>query len=392
MTRGRPAWTAAALAFAAAAGACTARDTVATSGRTDDTLPGYCAGDGPPVLVDDRCTGELAETLFRHAVCGCGGLSFNGDLVTDGFDSRTGPYAPGSGGGHVASNVGLNSNASMTIAGDVTVGDDGLGAGPILLVDGDLTSGGLLGRPTSTIEVDGSARIAGPVEVASLSVGGTLITPSGAATPIGEIDAPQRTTADVTVPPPCRCDEAPDVAEVIAEHRLVNHDAELPMAADALVGVDGDENLEVPCGRFYLDEISGNSEGTVAIEVIGRAALFVGGSVTLQQGLTIELAENAELDLFIAGNIQVTGIARLGNEERPRALRVYVASGGAISLAPGSTLAGNLYAPLADLNTIEPFDLEVFGALVVNHINNGAAPVTIHRDIAVAAAADGCVD
>ena len=71
------------------------------------SLETYCDGGGPPVLVDGTCTGELAEELFRHAVCGCGGLDFNGDLVADGFDSRDRAVWPRRRGGDVASNVGL---------------------------------------------------------------------------------------------------------------------------------------------------------------------------------------------------------------------------------------------------------------------------------------------
>jgi hypothetical protein len=117
---------------AAAATGCSTRDTIATQGgRPPDDVgrDEYCAGSGPPVLIGGTCTGDVAEELFRHAVCGCASLAFN-DLVTDGFDSRVAPYAGGGVGGDVASNVGLDANGVMDIGGNVTVsGAEGIEAG-----------------------------------------------------------------------------------------------------------------------------------------------------------------------------------------------------------------------------------------------------------------------
>ena len=54
----------------------------------------YCEGSGPPVLVegDGRtlCTGQLAGTVFRRAICTCGPFSANGGLRTRSFDSAVG--------------------------------------------------------------------------------------------------------------------------------------------------------------------------------------------------------------------------------------------------------------------------------------------------------------
>jgi hypothetical protein len=192
----------------------------------------------------------------------------------------------------------------------------------------------------------------------------------------------------VSVPTACTCNRAPDVTDVVADHALANHNADIELATDRLVGVEGDDGLDLPCGRFYLDEISGTTAGkTVVIKASGRTSLFVGGNITLQQNLTIELDPTAELDMFVAGFIQVAGVAILGDPTRPRALRLYVASNGSITLSPGSALSGNLYAPLTDLNSTVP--LEVFGAVVVKHIN-GKDSITVHHDLAITAAGDDC--
>ena len=381
MIRGRAA---AAASIAALIAGCSARDTIAVTGVAGDDLAGYCEGSGPAVLVDGTCSGELAEDLFRHAVCGCGGLAFGGRLTTDGFDSRIAPYAPGGLGGDVASNVGVDGNQEMDIGGGLEAGGEGIEAGPVLRVAGDLVSGGPLGRSSSAIEVGGSARLAGDLDVQSLSVGGTLTTRPGA-TVSGEVTAAAEESAEISVPPPCRCEEAVDVAALIEEHELVNHDAELGLEPDALEGIAGDRTLELPCGRFYLGEIRGDGPGTVTVRATGRTALFVGGNVTLGQDLVVELEPAAELDLFVAGNVQVSGRATLGDPARPRALRLYVASGGSIALPSGSTLAGNLYAPRADIAASAT--LEVHGALVANRVN-GADAITVHHDRAVADASD----
>jgi len=378
-------------ALALAAAGCTARDTVARLGGTPEPRDLYCMGSGPPVLIGGACTGEIAEELFRDAVCGCASLAFD-QLTTDAFDSRVAPYSPGGVGGDVASNAGLKANRNMRIGGSVTIaGAEGIeaGSGGRLDVAGDLDSGGVLGRNTSTIAVVGSARVGGNVDVGTLTVGGTLTTTT-AATVSGAVTAGNRQTAPtVAVPAPCPCDGVLDVGAVVTNHAAANHDADIGLAPTALAGIAGDATLELPCGRFYLTEIRGQANGTVTLRATGRTALFIGGNITLQQNLIVDVVPGAELDLFVAGVIQTSSALTLGAVDRPRALRVYVASGGSVTLAGGSQLAGNLYAPSADLVSSGPID--VYGALVVRRIVS-AAPVNLHYDRAVAFAAQDCVD
>lgn len=375
-----------AVLLAVLSAACTARDTVAISGAVEDSLDAFCDGGGAPVLVDGTCTGRLAETLFRHAVCGCSGLDFNGDLTADAFDSRVGD-GPGRG-ADVASNVGLSGNGTMNISGNVVIGGaDGVQAGELLHVAGDLTSAGPLGRPGSAIEVEGAAWIGGDVMVESLTV--SALTIREGASVEGQVMAGTTEMADVEVPPPCRCDQAVDVAERLAAHQQTNHNAEIDLDTAALRQVDGDVDLELPCGRFYLDEISGDGEGRITIRAMGRTALFVGGNISTQHDLIVEIGPEGELDLFVGGFVQVSGVSNLGDPARPRALRIYVAAGGSIALSAGSVLAGNLYAPLADLASSAP--LELYGAVVVNRVN-GAATIDVHHDLAIADASETCSD
>jgi hypothetical protein len=179
------------------------------------------------------------------------------------------------------------------------------------------------------------------------------------------------------------------VPAVVAAHATANHDADIGLTPASWSNIVGDGSYELPCGRFYLDEIRGTGTGTVTLRATGRTALFVGGDLNLSQSLIIEVTPDAELDLFIDGTIQVSGALKLGDPARPRSLRVYVSAGGSLALAGGSVIGGNLFAPRADLAASGP--LEVFGALVVSRINT-AAQVVLHYDRAVAFASDGCVD
>jgi hypothetical protein len=368
------------------AAACTARDTVAVrGGAVDESLEAFCDGGGAPVLADGTCTGQLAESLFRHAVCGCGGLDFNGDLVADAFDSRV---VDGPGRANVASNVSLSGNGSMDISGNVVIGGpDGVRANELLHVAGDLISAGSLGRPGSAIEVEGAAWIGGDIMVESLTV--SALTVREGVSIEGDVMAGTTEIADFEVPQPCRCEEAVDVAERLAVHQQINHNAERGLDPAHLSRVDGDADLPLQCGRFYLDEISGDGAGRITIRVVGRSALFVGGNITTQQDLDIEIGPDGELDLFVGGNIQVSGVSTLGDPSRPRLLRIYVAAGGSIALSAGSVLAGNLYAPLADLASSAP--LELYGAVVVSRVN-GAASIDVHHDLAIADASETCDD
>lgn len=372
-----------ALALALSIAGCVAHDTVATGDGDDrDT---YCLGSGPPVLVDDTCTGDVAAAVFRAAVCACGDLGLAAAVTLDGFDSRTGPWAPGGAGGDLASNRGVDTNAALTVGGSVTA--TSLAAGPRADIAGDLALAADLGRGSSTISVGGSARVGGDVAVGALDVRGTLTT-SAASVITGAVTAGARATGPVAVPPPCPCDAASalDVAAVIALHATANHDAAIGLGPDALAAATGDQTLTLPCGRYYLAGVQIDGGG-LRVRAEGRVALFIAGNVTIDGDLTVEVAPDAELDLFVGGALNLSGLVTLGDPTRPRALRVYVASAGTLALSGGSTIAGNLYAPAADLASSAA--VEIFGAVLVNHWNL-SAPAAVHYDRAIATAGDSC--
>jgi len=356
---------------AAMLGACVSRDTVAVA----------TAG---PRLSDGGCTARLASALFSSALCGCRRLDFSPALVTDGFDSRAGPWARGGGDAPVGGNDGLSTPGVLEVGGDLTVAGSGLQAGPRLAVAGDLSVAGGVGRPSSAVSVAGSASIGGDVDVGSLDVSGTLTQPAGASSN-GAIAAGARQVADVVVSPPCPCGAAGglDVRGVIAGHQAVNDDAAIDLVPTAYSVLNVDQTLTLPSGTFYLEGLGGSA--TLTIAVTGRAALSVRGNV---QRLRVQLEPGAELDLFIDGSL---GFAPgpLGDSTRPAALRLYVASGAGLDLTPVAPFSGLLYAP--DLTVTSSAATEVFGALVAAGLIGGwDEHLAIHYDRAARSLGEAC--
>lgn len=60
----------------------------------------------------------------------------------------------------------------------------------------------------------------------------------------------------------------------------------------------GPNQITLPCGRYYLSNIKHPS--TLTIRAEGRTVLFVDGDVEIGGGINLEIADDAEIDLFIA--------------------------------------------------------------------------------------------
>jgi hypothetical protein len=96
------------------------------------------------------------------------------------------------------------------------------------------------------------------------------------------------------------------------------------------------------------------------------------------------LAPDAELDLFVSGPANLPPEVRLGDPDRPSALRLWLVASGAVTLPAGAEVAANVYAPGADLVTSAA--AELYGALMASTILPGG-PLTLHHDRAVARSA-----
>lgn len=390
----------AALLALAVVAACDDQDIVAI-GAGAGVVPTYCSGSSPVILlahgvavgdapggsVNDICAGTVAVRTFPQALCTCEGYATSTALVTDSFDSAAGPYVPGGASGDVAINGELRSNAVLDIHGALIAAG---AAGAALLADlhvaRDLALGGPLGTNIA-VTAGGDARVAGNIELASLSVAGTLTYPA-TATASGTITAGATSRAPVTVAPPCACDPAQlvDIAAFITRHATDNQDAVIGLAPTQLTDYRGDVSLDLPCGIYYVGPVRG--DGALAIRVTGRVALLIDGDLALKAPLTIELAtDDAELDLMIGGILSSGQTVTIGAPAHPARTRVYIAGAGTIELSGDSQLGANLYAPRAALALSA--QASVFGSLFVRRLDQ-AAPLTIHYDVDVRRADVAC--
>lgn len=373
-----------------------AADAATADAGPDASLDGgdptdFCVGGGPLLAVGDgmgaeseECVGRLAAGNFRYALCTCEGLATSNTLSTDSFDSTRGAYTPGGTGGSVGTNGDGNSVAPWSIGGSLW-SSGGFTAGQELVVGSQLRLAGRLGG--DTVEVAGHAFVGGGGTLNSLDVGGTLTTPAGADLLAASRTVAAEANAPVLVPDPCACgtEELVDVAGFVAHHATSNDNAEIALTDDALTNVTVETTLNLPCGRYYVSSIAAQAALTIVAE--GRVALFVGADLVTNAAFAVQLAEGAELDLFVGGTVTASEEFALGSVASPALVRLYVGGDGTINLSGAGTFAGNLYGPRAELVTAA--GIEVFGSVFVRRLA-ASGPVTIHYDTAILEAGDMC--
>ncbi|MDC0714681.1 hypothetical protein POL68_39900 [Stigmatella sp. ncwal1] len=390
------------------AGGCTVRDPVARVREEEDAGPGpgeedggpplpedwvtYCQGSGPPVLVGSGgagttvCSAQVAQQAFPYALCTCETLALSAPLRVDAFHGSQGPYTVGERGGALGVNGNLTSDNVVDVGGALSA--EGLiRMGFSLSVGGDLHgSGSLMGN--GTFSMAQNARVRGNVEVGSLTVGGRLTVPSESIL-TGPIQAAEVLRQPVEALSPCGCAPAAqvDIAAFVANHERVNHNADIGLEPSALEGFTGSRTLELPCGRFYLNRIAG--QGGLTIVAQGRTALFVGEGVSLGEHLAVQVqGPEAELDLFIGGDVAVTGSLLLGGGAKTPRMRVYIAGAGILTLPVDSAIEGHLYAPQVLLRLSG--NAEVFGSVFVRRVE-ASNTALLHHDLDVLNAAGACV-
>jgi len=207
----------------------------------------------------------------------------------------------------------------------------------------------------------------------SLSVVGGVHIPAGdSATGVTSGDGVSN--GPVQVPPPCDCSSPIDVIAAIAAHQASNDNAAIGLSTTGLDTPPAPVSL--PCGQYYVDGIHGVA---VELDVTGRVALFVGGDMNVDGGLKIVLAAGTELDLFVAGNVELQGTTSLGDVNAPARMRLYV-GGGTVTLSANATVGANVYAPSADVQLASNF--EMWGALFAQSLQF-SGDFTIHYDTSV---------
>jgi hypothetical protein len=346
-----------------------------------------CSGLGTPVQLGNDCAPALAARTLRYAVCTCQSLVFSGNLTTEAMPPMMGPGGgpggPGPGPGPAPPPAAVGSDGSIQIGGQAQLAGTAVAVAAMSFdgaasLFGNLHSGGSVSA-THLLVVAGDAFAAGDV-LGRVDIAGTLHVAPGANV-ASNVAAHDIVREDVSVLPPCDCGTpALDVAALVTAARSAN--------ADASIGLDPASSattLDLPCGNYYLSSLSRTSELDIAVH--GRAALFIGGDVTLGGGLRVSLDSGATLDLVVAGNFDGSG-GIIGTSEGAGGGRVRLWLGGsAVRLGGDTALALALYAPRATLS--DDGGLGVDGALFVDTVAI-AGDLAVRYDNRLAQAAGEC--
>jgi hypothetical protein len=368
------------LAPAAACGTTTANATsgpytVALTGSGDDGDDGgtlgpphpdaggapFCSGSGPPVTIPGasaECTGDLGRRTFLFAVCACKDVLVSGRLATDSLATASSNGT----GGSIGANGAVHANSDLDVRGSIWAG--GATGNPAIQtvqlgsVDGDVHANGDV-VASATLTVSGALHVAANANVSGVVAASTVREPTA---------------------PPCDCTSTLPIGTIVASFANDNDDATASLTPTSFATAPA-APITLPCGRYYFDSIDGDS---LTLSLTGRTAIFVAGDVHLGSSLQVNLADGAELDLFVGGDLRLHD-ATIGSESAPARTRVYVA--GANFLLDGTAHLGvNLYAPHADVQLSG--DQQMSGSLFVDDLQLSGA-FTIHYDESILATA-GC--
>lgn len=360
-------------------------DTSDTSDTTDGTtgLEAFCDGEGAILLPGDEvtCTGDLAEKTFTFALCSCTGVTTVGTFNTDSFNSND-PNTPDINGGSVGVNGDYSANVQAGIGGALWI--DG-SMSTVLLHDvaQDLQCGGTVSA-LALSHVDGDAYVEGNIGglLPLMTIDGDLHIPQGKA--VNANVNGQIIKEPVNVDTPCDCSDPIDIPGIVQHFKNNNDNATLGIDPAEFETIDLVKTIELPCGRFFFTEIQ--SLVSLNIKITGRTVIAIEGDFNNLGLFDLEIAPDAELDLFVNGNLTFVDLATVGDTTRPAALRSYVH--GDVSFANLFTLGGNLYMPNSEFNAAGLGS--VFGALFVGGIQI-VDLFWIHYDSAILEL-EGCED
>jgi len=362
----------------------------------------YCAGSGPPLLVDafadggtvSTCPDPLVQRAFAYALCTCNEFISDHALVTDAFDGSQGAYDPSTAldGGSVGVNGELQPG-SMQVRGSLWASSAmAISTTSAVQVSGDLHAEGEM-LPGGTLDVGGDAWIANGIQsMSAVTIGGTLDVPTGVPFDVsGTPTFGSRVSTPFQVAPACECEpsELVDVAGVVATYKVHNDDEALAIDATSLENVQSAMTMTLPCGRIYFTSIAAN-QAPITLTAAGRVAVFVGEDISTTSDFQIEVEPGAEVDLFVAGTVTVGGSFLVGDTTYPARARTYI-GGATVNLLGGptgnpqsaATLAGNLYAPNATLDLGGSAPTTVWYGSIFASSLIGSADLMIHYDDAI---------
>ena len=220
------------------------------------------------------------------------------------------------------------------------------------MIHGDATIGGNL-TGAGDVEVDGQLELGGTSQL----IGSDTI-------------ASQVPYQSPGTTPPCACDPSTffDVAGAVAAARTAAN------AQNSWTNV-GHTQLHLSTGNYYVT--SSAVVGSTAIVIDGNVSVFVDGNLAQVGATQWQISSGAQLDLYVAGNVESVGKLTAGNASAPDAFRLYIGGSGTTSLgAVGqSDFYGALYAPTADVSYVG--DTHVVGSIFAKSII-GVGALTIN--------------
>jgi hypothetical protein len=341
------------------------------------------------VVIAGACAGKVAEETFASALCSCEDTNVAGYLKTRSFQ-------PGDSGEpeRLGGSVGVNRNY-------ITNGYADVGASFTVAGPRDVLFGGLL-KAGQDLLLNPAANVAGVIEVGRdawltddvrafgrVAIERDLYATAGVGfrgIALVDVGGDEHTQA-VSVAPPCACGagEIIDVSALVADGQSDNDNAAVGLDPDALNASIGAVEVTLPAGRYFVHQIGG--VGAMRLNITGKTAIFVEDDVIATGAFAIDLAPDAELDLFVRDNFVITGAARFGDRARPSATRVYVGGTGDIAIAGYAAFVGNLYAPTANI-VIGGYG-QIYGSLFGKNIN-AAGFVSVGYDEGILATGDDC--
>jgi hypothetical protein len=361
-----------------------------------------CAGGGPPgsISVDagQECAGLLATTTFTWALCSCTDITFSASVLTDGFDSTKGPYAPGGLGG----GVGLNGKFAASVP-KIDIGgtlweasDGGMSQEAETEVHQELHVGGPLYGAALTVR--GDAHVTGNVSGAPgnpsdpgppyLAIDGGLFVSPGA-TVTGKVTYTGALQPELNpVTPPCDCAHPVPVAAIAQAGQAHNDNASIGLDPGLLSSFGTPARLDLPCGTFYFDAMK--LTGPLTIVAHGHTVILVGGDLFTSSPLEITVDPTGTLDVFIAGTISDSSLLAFGNPGYPALERIYVGTPLGIPFTGNVMLAANLYAAASNLVSWSSTN-DIYGSVIAGNFIS-SQPTRIHFDQGVLASGGSCAD
>ena len=345
--------------------------TITGTGGTSPATSGSCSNGGPDIQLDPigGCTTDLARNAFHFAICTCSDLVSTNRIATDAFDSRTTGSVENAGsiginGSYKAEDVASQLGGSLWVMGETKFGNHDIA--------GDLNCAQSL-SVTMDSRVHENAAVVGPLDAPTLTIDGTLTALSGTSPNVGSARAGTNYVNSLTIAMPCNCQAPIDIATIVDFFRTTNDNASQLLAPSTLSAAEGNVERTLACGRYYLDSLGGT--GSITLHLTGKTVLAVGSDISNSGGLVFDLDTGAELDLFVNGNLELSGDVTLGDPNHPASTRIYITGQAAFSATVA--LYANLYIPNQPLVISAPS--EVWGAIFAQSIQSSGG-LTVHYD------------